>query len=310
MSSSRVALCEHILAEHFGAAVGKVASVLLARGRLAYETLIRLIPSRVLSQRAVMESLLVLVQHNCLYHVVDDQDGLEYFEINVEEVLLRRRYGYYMAVARDTWGKKGADVVARVLSEGKIQLATLVKDMHTLPNATSLDRKQTVKTIYELLSAGVLRPVKAHDHSPSIDQDLQYERELTRQVKGPVTSRDVKYIKGKVEDRRREMLTEERVWGEDGEAYEALCQEISSGVEEDIVFESSHSGDLFDAVNGQTEQEDDGEEVSVPRKRKAGQQGGPSGSKARVRVFNSACPMRIADSLHYALYRDCIYHSM
>ena len=287
MSSSRVALCEHILAEHFGAAVCKVASVLLARGRLAYETLIRLIPSRTLSQRAVIESLLVLVQHNCLYHVLDDEDGLEYFEINVEEVLLRRRYGYYIALARDTWGKKGADIVARVLQDGKLQLATLLKDLHSLPSSTPTDRRLSVKTIYDLLSAGVLRPVKPHDQAPAADQDLQYERELTRQVRGPLTSKEVKRIKERVAERRRELLTEERVWGEDGDAYQAICEEISSGMDDDVVYESTHSGDLFDAVNGYPGDEDlqheEEEEASVPRKRKAGQQGGSESSKSRVR---------------------------
>lgn len=287
MSSSRVALCEHLIAEHFGAAVCKVASVLLARGRLSYETLIRLIPSRVLSQRSVIESLLVLVQHNCLYHVVDDQDGLEYFEINLDEVLLRRRYGQYIALSRDTWGKKGADVVARVLQDGKLQLAVLLKDMQhsqqsASSSATANDRRQTVKTIYDLLQAGVLRPVKPQDHSPAIDQDIQYERELTREVRGPLTSKEIKRIKERVDEKRREMLTEERVWGQDSDAYEAICHEINNGIVDDVAFESTHTGDLFDAVNGGPDYQEE-EEVSVPRKRKAGQQGGPAASKSRVR---------------------------
>lgn len=289
MSSSKVALCEHLIAEHFGAAVCKVASVLLARGRLSFETLIRLIPSRVLSVRAVTESLLVLVQHNCLFHVVDDQDGLEYFEINVDEVLLRRRYGHFIALARDTWGKKAADAVARVLQDGKLQLGTLVKDMHnSSTNATPADCRLCVKAIYELLQAGVLRPVKAHDHSPAIDQDIQYERELTRQVRGPLTGKEIKRIKEQVEQRRRELLTEERGWGQGTDSYEALCQEIAEGAEDHVAFESTHTGDLFDAVNQQDAEElgQADEEVSVPRKRKAGRQGGSTaGKKTRVCDF-------------------------
>ena len=277
MTSSRVTLCEHILFEHFGSAVGRVGSVLLARGRLSYETLVRLIPSRMLSQRNVMASLIVLIQHNCLFHIQDDEDGLEYFEIDVGEVLQRRRYGTLMGLAKDTWGRKAGEVLARVLNEGKIQLATLVQDCQEAPTRRSaLDDRTSVKAIYDLLHAGVLRPVKNTDQYPSVDQDLQFERELIRRAKGPLTPKDLRGIKAEVETRRNKIESEPRPWGQDAAAYDVLCEQITNEDYEEIVFEGSHA-----AANGYGDDEMD-EETSVPSKRKATGLGRVSTSKAAV----------------------------
>lgn len=227
-SSSRTLLCEHILHLHFGAAVGAVSSVLLNRGRLSYETLLRLVP-RTLTQRSVQASLLVLVQHNCLFHVQDSDDGLEYFEMNVPEILQRRKIGSVAAMARDMYGKRGADAILRVLVNGKFRLSDLVADMSGESHASSSaspEYCEVVKTVYEILEARTFRPITRVDHTSKDDQDLQYEKQLLRQIKGPPGPKDIKRIKNEVMENRIRLDREHRDWGQDVDRYVELCEHL------------------------------------------------------------------------------------
>lgn len=218
MSSSKVALAEHIIYEHFGAAVGVVAGHLLARGRLSYETLLRLLPRPTFTQSLAQAALLVLVQHNCLYFVQDEEEGTEYFEMDLDEVLQRRRFGQFMALTREYWSKRGMEVLLKVLAEGKIKLATLLEDCSDLS-----DERSTIRAIYELLDSGILRPVKLHDQMSKVDQDLRLEKELIRNVKGPPGPKDIKLIKEEVIAKRIELDAAARPWGKDHELYVSTC---------------------------------------------------------------------------------------
>ena len=228
MSSARFALAEHILHEHFGAAVGLVGSVLLVRGRLAYETLLRLMPIT-LNQTSVQAALLVLVQHNCLLHFLDDEDGLEYFELDLLEILDRRRYGHFLSLTRERWGKKAAEVVMRVLREGKIRLAILLEDSKTsAARFGDAEYQQTVKIVYEVLYAGLLLPVTRRQHTSDEDQDMQYQKQLLRQIKGVPQAKDLKDILKKVHERRMDLTAEKPEWGQDEAAYRNVCEGLEA----------------------------------------------------------------------------------
>lgn len=231
MSSSKVALAEHIIYDHFGAAVGIVAGILLQRGRLSYETLLRLLPRPTFTQSLAQGALLVLVQHNCLYFVQDEEEGTEYFEMDLEEVLQRRRFGQFMALTREYWSKRGMEVLMRVLAEGKIKLATLLEDCSDLS-----DERSTIRAIYELLDSGILRPVKQSDQTSKVDQDLMLEKKLLREVNGPPGPKDIKKIKDEVLAKRIEMDSAPRTWGKDHEIYVSTC--LSDDIRE-------HNGDAF-----------------------------------------------------------------
>lgn len=78
-----------------------MASTLLTRGRLSFPHLVRFSS---LKPRTVRASILVLVQHNLLWHAQSDDDG-EVFEVNVEDCLTRLRYGRYVWLAEQLFGK-------------------------------------------------------------------------------------------------------------------------------------------------------------------------------------------------------------
>ena len=239
-TAAKTALCSHILHAHFGAVVGAVAETLLHRGRLSYATLLRLLP-KTLTQPAVQASLLVLIQHNCLLHVNDSEDGLEYFEMDVPEILQRRRYGFFAAQAFDSFDKRASALIMRVLNNGKIKLADLVDD--TLGGrgrsaaASPTEYHETLKLIYELLDRGILRPVLAEDHTSKDDQDIVYERQLIKarresDAKSAITPKEMKSIKQAVIQRRIELDSAPREWRateDDDILYVAICDEILSG---------------------------------------------------------------------------------
>jgi RNA polymerase III subunit RPC82 helix-turn-helix domain len=74
--------------------------VLLTRGRLPLPQLVRVTG---LKSRLVRASILVLVQHNLLWHAQTEDDG-EIFEINVEECLMRTRLGRFVSKVEELFG--------------------------------------------------------------------------------------------------------------------------------------------------------------------------------------------------------------
>jgi DNA-directed RNA polymerase III subunit RPC3 len=69
-----------------------VASVLLTRGRLSFSQLVRFSS---LKPGIVRAAILVLVQHNVLWHAQTEDEG-EVVEMNVEECLMRLRFGKFI----------------------------------------------------------------------------------------------------------------------------------------------------------------------------------------------------------------------
>ena len=71
------------------------------RGRLALPPLIRLSQ---LKPRTARTSVLILIQHNILWHT-KGEDNVEMFEVNVDECLLRMRFGKFILLAEQKFGK-------------------------------------------------------------------------------------------------------------------------------------------------------------------------------------------------------------
>lgn len=113
----------------------KVASVLLCRGRMPLAYIIRFSG---LKPRTVRAAILVLVQHNVLWHAQSDDEG-EVLEINIDECLTRLRFGRYVWQAEQLFGKavrrfrfravsekiisagQAAEIVQLILDNGKLR---------------------------------------------------------------------------------------------------------------------------------------------------------------------------------------------
>lgn len=79
----------------------KVAFALLTRGRLSLPQLVRFTGMK---PRTVRASIIVLIQHNILWHAHTDDEG-EMLEFHTLECLLRLRFGRYVWLAENLFGR-------------------------------------------------------------------------------------------------------------------------------------------------------------------------------------------------------------
>ena len=77
-----------------------VATVLLHRGRLSFQQIVRY--TRI-KPRTVRTAILVLVQQNILWHAQTEDEG-EVLEFNTMECLMRLRFGRYIWLAEHLFG--------------------------------------------------------------------------------------------------------------------------------------------------------------------------------------------------------------
>jgi hypothetical protein len=75
--------------------------VLLTRGRLSLPQLVRY---AALKSRTVRAAVLVLVQHNILWHATTEEEG-EVLEFNIDECLMRLRFGRFVWQAEKLFGE-------------------------------------------------------------------------------------------------------------------------------------------------------------------------------------------------------------
>jgi DNA-directed RNA polymerase III subunit RPC3 len=154
-------LCVQIVRSHFGplAAVSfytafhqvyglpmcfqNVASALLTRGRLSLAQLTRYTKMK---PRSVRAAILVLVQHNILWHSNTEEEG-EMLEFNTLDCLMRLRFGRFVWQAEQLFGPsvrhfllfvaevaygmscQGAEIVQLILDHGKLQPPDLISKL-------------------------------------------------------------------------------------------------------------------------------------------------------------------------------------
>lgn len=110
-------LCAQIIRSHFGPLTSIVASVLLTRGRSTFPQLVRHSSLKPLTVRV---AVLVLIQHNILWHSETEDEG-EVLEFNIDECLMRLRFGKFIWQAEALFGKTGAEIVQTILDHGKLR---------------------------------------------------------------------------------------------------------------------------------------------------------------------------------------------
>ncbi|CDO70737.1 hypothetical protein BN946_scf184798.g52 [Trametes cinnabarina] len=182
-------LCAEIVRSVFGPLTATVASVLLTHGRLGFPQLLRF--SR-LKPRTVRAAILILVQHNLLWHAQSDDEG-EAFEMNIDECLMRLRYGRYVWLAERLYGKSGAEIVQLVLDHGKLRPPDIIAqasvyDPIKAPAVLS-------QTLHKLVEEGYLKPSTVLSHFSPRDKLIQYEAEEKRKISGFPTAREVREAK-------------------------------------------------------------------------------------------------------------------
>lgn len=224
-------LCEQIIASEFGPLTAKVAAVLLHRGRLP---LVQIIRFSGLRPRTVRACVLVLVQHNVLWHAQTDIDG-EVLEFNTDECLMRLRYGRYVWQAGQLFGKAGAEIVQLILDNGKLRPPDVISRLSVYDPVKA--PAVYSQALHKLVEASYLKPSTVLSHQSPRDKRIQYEAEEKAKISGFPTAKELRQAKEVAEARLRREEEEAEKIGMKRKAKEQPGHRSNKrkNVEEDVV---------------------------------------------------------------------------
>ncbi|EKM55648.1 uncharacterized protein PHACADRAFT_121372 [Phanerochaete carnosa HHB-10118-sp] len=224
-------LCEQIITREFGPLTAKAAAVLLHRGRLPLAQIIRFSGLR---PRTARTCVIVLVQHNVLWHAQTDTDG-EVLEFNTDECLMRLRYGRYAWQAEQLFGKVGAEIVQLILDNGKLRRPDVISrlSIYDPVKAHSLYSQ----AFHKLVEASYLKPSTVLSHQSPRDKRIQYGAEEKAKLSGFPTAKELRQAKEVAEARLRREEEEAEKIGTKRKAREQRSHRLKKRktTEEDVV---------------------------------------------------------------------------
>ncbi|CAH7666876.1 hypothetical protein BY996DRAFT_4578276 [Phakopsora pachyrhizi] len=224
-----IRLCEHILTQYYGHACGEVGSILLSRGRLPFNHLVRMSS---LTANSIRAALIVLIQQNCVYHSDTSSlaqtasstnsvisGDLEYFEAIPKEILSRIRFRKYIQITEELCGFDAKQLIEAVLENGKLRVSQLIpllsdgiqnlvsdKKMDKMSehelNSNKIKKNQILRSgILNLLGERYLKPSHPHHSINPVDLELAWEKQMIAELPGVPVAKDLKLIKERVVDR-------------------------------------------------------------------------------------------------------------
>ncbi|EJF65699.1 RNA polymerase III subunit RPC82-domain-containing protein [Dichomitus squalens] len=221
-------LCTEIVRSVFGPLTAKVASLLLTHGRLGLSQLVRFSK---LKPRIVRASVLVLVQHNLLWHAQSEDEG-EVFEINTDECLMRLRYGRYVWLAEQVYGKAGAEIVQLILDHGKLRPPDIVSQLSIYDPIKA--PAVISQTLHKLVEATYLKPSTVISHLSPRDKRIRYETEEKRKISGFPTAKELRQAKEIADARLRREEEEAEQIGMKRKAKDQYKSSKRKAMEEDL----------------------------------------------------------------------------
>ncbi|KAG8837984.1 RNA polymerase III subunit C82 [Serendipita sp. 405] len=175
-------LCVWIVKSHFGDIIASVVNVLASRGRLTFRQLVVFTKIR---PRAIRATLLVLTQHSLLWHSSstsasnnvllggkETDEGEEVFEFNVDECLLRLRFGKYLLIAKELFGDDGLLLVQTILDHGRLRFSDLESKI------PELDRSTRQKLVRKMLQRRFLKSTSEYMNKSRTDRLAEMEHKV------------------------------------------------------------------------------------------------------------------------------------
>ncbi|KAL0947320.1 hypothetical protein HGRIS_013439 [Hohenbuehelia grisea] len=198
-------LCVQIVHSQFGPLTSKVVSALLTRGRLTLQQLGRY---TLLKPRTLRASIIALVQHNIVWHT-QSEDEPEMLEVNVEECLVRLRFGRFVWQAEQLFGQAASEIVQLILDHGKLRPPEII-----MPLSAGVPKEMVVykQALFKLVSSCYLKPSTILSHISPRDKRIQYEAEEKAKISGFPTAKELRQAKETAEARlKREEEEAEKV---------------------------------------------------------------------------------------------------
>lgn len=237
-------LCVQIVRSHFGPLTANVASALLTRGRLSLSQLVRY---TTMKPRTVRAAILVLVQHNILWHSNTEEEG-EMLEFHTQECLMRLRFGRFVWQAEQLFGPSGAEIVQLILDHGKLQPPDIISrlSIHN-PKSSSLYSQ----TLYKLISGAYLKPSTLLSHHSPRDKRIKYEAEEKAKISGFPTAKELREAQETAEARLKREEEEAESVGLKPKPKDLISHRSSKkkAIEEDMVDDDVYFRVNFDKFN-------------------------------------------------------------
>ncbi|KAG9036468.1 RNA polymerase III subunit C82 [Tulasnella sp. JGI-2019a] len=240
-------LCYHVIYSHFGPVAAKVSSALLLRGRLPFGQLVRLSG---VTPKATRHALLILIQHNIIWHSQSDPEveggGEVNYEINWEEPVARLRFGTYLSIVSERLGEVAAQVMQIILDHGKLRVGQV---LDALAFGDKQQSRVVIAAFLSLVTNKYLKPATAASHHSPRDRVMNYEIECRRErsagtILSPKELMEIKMEAGArlqraEEDADETALIRKEIIG-DGRPGKRRVMETEETVNEDVYFKVNY----------------------------------------------------------------------
>ncbi|TFK55025.1 hypothetical protein OE88DRAFT_1653647 [Heliocybe sulcata] len=198
-------LCTQIVESHFGPLTANVASVVLTRGRLGLPQIVRFSS---LKPRTVRACIIVLVQQNILWHAHTEEEG-EVVEFNIQECLIRLRFGRFVWQTEALFGQEAAEIVQVLLDHGKLRRPEIMSRLSVSEPKRSAAYSQA---LHRLVSGSYIKPSTLLSHQSPRDKRIKYEADERAKLTGLPTAKQLREAKEAAEARlKREEEEAEKV---------------------------------------------------------------------------------------------------
>ncbi|XP_028773135.1 DNA-directed RNA polymerase III subunit RPC3 isoform X1 [Neltuma alba] len=178
----------HLITNHFGNLVAKVCECLLRRGTLTLEQLVRFTE---LTKEQVKNSLLVLVQHNCVQAFILEQEGSKAYTqylVLFDNILHRLRFPKFLEVVSQDLDEECVELLEGLLRDGRLTLKQMVdRASQRKENAVALDVVQ--ESLRKLLMVRYVERCPSPEPviSPPVEQDTKRRGAKSKIVEEPET---------------------------------------------------------------------------------------------------------------------------
>ncbi|OUM59452.1 hypothetical protein PIROE2DRAFT_63775 [Piromyces sp. E2] len=184
MTSLEISLPQEIISDHFGPIVEKVCTALISKGRLLISQIVNLTK---LTRRQVEESLFILIQQNIVKYAEKPRTQLNYYSVDVNEVLMRIHFPLFILTIKDIFGVDGEEIAKLLLLHGRLSLTTLL---------TYVEDKDSVKnTFCSMVATGFIIAVRPEDSVSMIDKLLAEEDVEVSKLGASLKANDVSRIR-------------------------------------------------------------------------------------------------------------------
>jgi len=196
-------LCVQVLRTFFGEPCSEIGRVLLSRGRLPLPTIVRLTG---LKARTVRACLLVLIQHNVVWFAENEAEegdvarGDTFYEVNVEEVCMRLRFGRFVEIAGEVFGEEATNIIKCILDHGKLRLPTVIDLLQVSDAKKKISHRST---FHSLVTSHYLTPTSRLLHTSPRDKLITWEEAEKRKLKEIPSAKVLKGIRDEVEEKLR-----------------------------------------------------------------------------------------------------------